>query len=105
MGLVDDLETAFQAGDMPGLPSVLVIHQGDSLSECHFPCDDECWGRPLSIERFKGFVVSDADQQRDSQPDDAYHLLADRHARPFEASFIEEFQHAISPGIRSITAP
>ena len=59
----------------------------------------------LGIERFEWFVGSDADHQRDAQPDDAYHLLPDRHARAFAAAFIEEFQHVISPGVRLLTAP
>jgi len=59
----------------------------------------------LGIERFEWFVGSDADHQRDAQPDDAYHLLADRQARAFAAAFIEEFQHVISPGVRLLTAP
>ncbi len=41
------LDTAFAAGELSGLHSVLVIHKGSVIAERHYPGDDQRWGTPL----------------------------------------------------------
>ncbi len=41
------LEIAYRSGELRGLHSALVIHNGEILAEKHFPGADERWGRPL----------------------------------------------------------
>jgi len=45
--LEDSLKTAFDAGQLPGLHSVLVMHEGALVGEAYFPGEDERWGTPL----------------------------------------------------------
>jgi len=43
----EKLDTAFAAGHLSGLHSVLVIHEGSIVAEKHYPGDDQRWGTPL----------------------------------------------------------
>lgn len=45
--LEQKIDKAFEAGELPGLHSVLIIHKGEILAERHYAGDDEHWGRPL----------------------------------------------------------
>lgn len=45
------LQQAFNAGELPGLHSVLVIHKGEVLAESYFSGSDESWGRPLGVKQ------------------------------------------------------
>ncbi len=42
-----NLDKAFAAGELSGLHSVLVIHNGAVLAEKHYPGEDQSWGTPL----------------------------------------------------------
>jgi CubicO group peptidase (beta-lactamase class C family) len=53
------LDKAFQAQELAGLHSVLIIHQGDILAEKYFPGNDANWGVPL------GTVQPDASSLHD----------------------------------------
>lgn len=47
--LEDKLKQAFAAGDLPGLHSALILHNGQTLAEVHFSGADERWGAPLGV--------------------------------------------------------
>ena len=51
--LDEKLKAAFAAGELPGLHSVLVIHDGETVAEDYFPGLDERWGVSLG-ERTHG---------------------------------------------------
>lgn len=51
--LDDKLQAAFEAGELAGLHTVLVIQRGEVLAESYFPGEDERWGTPLG-ERAHG---------------------------------------------------
>ena len=40
----DSLKAAFEAGELPGLHSVLVLKDGEVFAEAHFAGEDESWG-------------------------------------------------------------
>ncbi|MCB1493758.1 MAG: serine hydrolase [Rhodobiaceae bacterium] len=42
-----ELKSAFKAGELSGLHSVLVIRDGTVLADVHFSGEDENWGKPL----------------------------------------------------------
>jgi CubicO group peptidase (beta-lactamase class C family) len=44
-----ELQQAFNAGELPGLHSVLVIHKGEVFAESYFKGRDERWGDPLGV--------------------------------------------------------
>ena len=46
-GLERELDRAFQAQELKGLHSVLIVSHGELLAEKHFPGNDESWGVPL----------------------------------------------------------
>lgn len=43
------LRAAFEAGELDGLHSVLVLRKGEVFTEVYFPGGDEAWGRPLGV--------------------------------------------------------
>lgn len=43
------LTEAFTSGELPGLHSALIIHQGETLAELYFPGADESWGQALGV--------------------------------------------------------
>ncbi|MEM8753188.1 MAG: serine hydrolase, partial [Pseudomonadota bacterium] len=43
------LKAGFAAGDLDGLHSVLILHEGEVFGEAHFPGVDERWGTPLGV--------------------------------------------------------
>ncbi|MEP0332309.1 MAG: serine hydrolase [Anderseniella sp.] len=43
----EKLDTAFAAGELSGLHSVLVIHKDSIIAERHYPGEDQRWGEPL----------------------------------------------------------
>jgi CubicO group peptidase (beta-lactamase class C family) len=45
------LQQAFNAGELPGLHSVLVIHKGEVFAESYFKGNDERLGEPLGIKQ------------------------------------------------------
>ncbi|MCP4433456.1 MAG: serine hydrolase [Gammaproteobacteria bacterium] len=51
--LDEKLKEAFFAGELSGLHSVLIIHEGEIIAETHFPGRDQRWGLPLG-ERVHG---------------------------------------------------
>lgn len=46
-GMEEKLDTAFAAGELSGLHSVLIIHKGSILAEKYYAGDDQRWGSPL----------------------------------------------------------
>lgn len=48
----DSLQSAFDAGKLPGLHGVLVQRQGETLAEIYFTGRDERWGTPLGNRQF-----------------------------------------------------
>ncbi|MGI9408218.1 MAG: serine hydrolase domain-containing protein [Hyphomicrobiaceae bacterium] len=51
--LGEKLRAAFEAGELSGLHSVLVVHKGEIVAESHFKGEDERWGSSLG-ERVHG---------------------------------------------------
>ena len=45
----DKLRAAVEAGDLKGLHSVLVIHEGEVFAEAYFDGEDQRWGTPLGL--------------------------------------------------------
>jgi CubicO group peptidase (beta-lactamase class C family) len=43
------LKAAYEAGELPGLHSVLVLRKGEVFAEAYFPGEDQAWGRPLGV--------------------------------------------------------
>jgi len=43
----EKLDTAFAAGELSGLHSVLIIHKDSIIAEKHYPGEDQRWGEPL----------------------------------------------------------
>ena len=43
----EQLTEAFEAGELAGLHGLLVVHEGEVLTEVHFDGEDERWGDPL----------------------------------------------------------
>lgn len=42
-----NIDAAFEAGELPGLHNVLIIHNGEVIAERHYEGADERWGQPL----------------------------------------------------------
>ena len=57
--LDNELDKAFESGQLPGLHSVLIRHKGEIVAERYFPGEDERWGNSL------GKVHSDASSLHD----------------------------------------
>ncbi len=57
--LDNGIHEAFRAGQLSGLHSVLIIHKGEVVAECHFPGDDERWGDPLVTAQPDGASLHD----------------------------------------------
>ena len=57
--LEDELDKAFESGQLPGLHSVLIRHRGEILAERYYPGEDERRGDPL------GTVLGDAGSLHD----------------------------------------
>jgi CubicO group peptidase (beta-lactamase class C family) len=46
-----ELRQAFDAGQLAGLHSVLVMHKGEVIAESYFAGNDERWGEPLGVRQ------------------------------------------------------
>lgn len=57
--LEQKIKTAFEAGELSGLHSVLVIHEGKVVSENHFAGDDYRWGAPLGMREHGADTLHD----------------------------------------------
>lgn len=57
--LEQKIDKAFEAGELPGLHSVLIIHKGEVLAERHYTGADERWGRALGDRQHGATTLHD----------------------------------------------
>ncbi len=57
--LEQKIKTAFEAGELSGLHSVLLLQKGEILAEVHFEGIDQKWGVPLGKRQHEGSTLHD----------------------------------------------
>ncbi|MFV0476069.1 MAG: serine hydrolase domain-containing protein [Pikeienuella sp.] len=102
------LKAAFEAGELPGLHTVLVEQRGERLAEVYFPGEDENWGRPLGMREHGPEALHDLRSVTKSIVGLLYGIaMAEGKVPPPEAALLDGFPEyadlAADPARRRIT--